>query len=205
MAGLWVRGLCNAVHNGSGGKTRNQKIYVSVVWPLSGFTLKSICFPESTGASHHSCSWALWGKSSKTQFLLVLEIILKVNNTRYHYLKKAWALTFCSETFYCCTQRGLIMKSFIQNLQRRWRSWVVWPRLRGRIEQFHSPKAAMNSKTDFCYKMDFCLLPAYKRILTCKIWSFQRACYLFCIICNSTNCNVNFPFLCIFQTISWSP
>lgn len=39
--------------------------------------------------------------------------------------------------------------------------------LRDRSEQGHSPKAAMNSKTYFCYKMDFCLLSAYKRILTC--------------------------------------
>ena len=63
--------------------------YMSV-WSdhLLGSHEKPICFPESSGTDHCSCSRALWGSSSRTQSPLALEIILKVNNTRYHYLKK---------------------------------------------------------------------------------------------------------------------
>lgn len=63
--------------------------YMSV-WsdPLLGSHENPIRFPESSGTNHCSCSRALWGSSSRTQSSLALEIILKVNNTRYHYLKK---------------------------------------------------------------------------------------------------------------------
>ena len=63
--------------------------YMSV-WsdPLLGSHEKPIRFPESSGTAHCSCSRALWGSSSRTQSPLALEIILKVNNTSYHYLKK---------------------------------------------------------------------------------------------------------------------
>lgn len=60
--------------------------YMSV-WsdPFLSSHQNPICFPESSGANQYSCSWALGGSSSRTQFSFALETILKVNNTGHHY------------------------------------------------------------------------------------------------------------------------
>lgn len=100
--------------------------YMSV-WshPLLGSHENPICFPESSGPDHCSCSQALWGSSFRTQSSLVLEIILKVNNTRYHSLKKVCGSNIRPRNILLLHKKEPRDRVLVIHRQRKRRPWEV--------------------------------------------------------------------------------
>lgn len=108
------------------------------------------------------------------------------------------ALTSFSETFHCCTKRGLIRKSFIHRSTEKVETMVAWPCLADETNsviaqrQKWIPNQISAMKWIFAYCQ---LIKESSHVYPCVMTSgFQRAWCLLSTICNSTNCNVNFSF-----------
>lgn len=152
--------MCHAVHNGSGGKIRNQKIcqygltpfwvHIEIPFVFQKVQCKPLCLVMSSP-----------GQIEDAVFL-ALEITLKVDSTRYHYLKKVCGSSVLPRNISLLHKKGPRYTWLSPQINKdsghhRWSGHAHQVTLDGAIPR----QQQANSKTDFCYEMDVCLLPAY--------------------------------------------